>query len=78
MTFVNDSSRFMQTCPKYILTLQIMFVIVLSCFQETKQKLESMPDADLKCLLDEVMSYKHVGDMQGKSPFVQVQLIIKW
>ena len=42
-------------------------------FQETERTLENMQDADLKCLLDEVCSY--TGDMQGKSPLVQVLLI---
>ena len=41
-------------------------------FQETERTLENMQDADLKCLLDEVCSY--TGDMQGKSPLVQVLL----
>ena len=47
-------------------------------FQETERTLENMKDSDLRCLLDEVCSYKHTGDMQGKSPLVQVLSCCKW
>ena len=40
--------------------------------QEVGETLDNMETSDLRSLLEEVSSYKHTGDMQGKSPLVQV------